>query len=462
MHTYKHLLFILFTATLLFVQVPFVSATESIEEIRDLIEQYYVDDVSSSTLSKPTIQEITNELDPYSIYMTKSEFARFSNAINQELIGIGVVLEEHEQGVKIIQTIPNSPAEQAGLLAGDVITHVNGESLLGKSIQVAVSYISGEANTSVTLTFLQQATGLSVTKTIERKRISLPNVETKTLGGQIGYIRLHSFSMDAAEQIQLAIQSLHGVKGFILDLRDNGGGYVSAAQEVAGLFPNVESAFQLRDRSRIPEVYQALKQTTQFSAPVHILINKNSASASEMVSASVKEQEGATLYGQTSYGKGSMQSLFVLTDQSVLKLTTAKFYSPKGTAIHGIGVTPNITTEKEEEIATSHHDQLLNMYSSYKKLPALLEVPTTKTFTIKMSMDMKWDSLSSQTIQLVHLGGKEIETELKIVDERTIKCIPKQDLLSNEKYILLIHPDWKSKSDKTMKQGSYSEISVAP
>jgi carboxyl-terminal processing protease len=461
MHLFKKYLLLLFTMTLLFSQVSLVSAAEPIEEVRSLIEQHYVDEVPATTLSKPTIKEMTDQHDPYSVFMTKQEYDRFTNSINQELVGIGVVLEEHEQGVRVTQTIPDGPAEQAGILAGDIITYVDGESLQGQSIPTAVSFISGMVHTYVTITYLQQSTGLAVTKTIERKKLSLPIVEAEMLGGDVGYIRLHSFSMDATAKIQTAIDSLNGAKSFILDLRDNGGGYVSAAQEVAGLFPNVEQAFQLQDRSLTPTNYPAIKQNTQFKEPVHILINGNSASASEMVSAAVKEQEGAKLYGQTTYGKGSMQSLFQLSDNSELKLTTAKFYSPNGTVINKTGVAPNIETSAGEELAWSHRDQLINMYNTYKQLPSLQNVPTTKTFTIEMNTGMNWDSLSSNDVQLIHLGGEEVKIDLQKVNEKSLKVVPKQPMLSNEKYILFIHPVWKSKSNLAMKQGIYLEISVS-
>ncbi|MEC2074481.1 S41 family peptidase [Metabacillus fastidiosus] len=460
MKKFRFFLLLVIAITLVFSQMSIVSAAEPIDEVRDLIGRYYVEEVPSSTLLKPAIKDITDELDPYSVYMTKKEFDRFTNTINQELTGIGVVLEEHEQGVKIIQVISNGPADQVGLLAGDIIINVNGVSLAGESVQTAASYIGGEAETSVSISVLQQTAGSTLTKTIIRKKISLQNIETKWLGGNIGYIRLNSFSMDAAVQLQKAIQTLNGVKGFIFDLRNNGGGYVSTAQEVLGLFPNAELAFQLRDRNQNPEIYKALKQDIQFSKPVHVLVNKNSASASEMVSASIKEQNGAILYGQKTYGKGSMQSFFILNDQSVLKLTTAKFYSPGGTEINHVGVTPNIVTETGEELAISHKDHLLKAYSSYKKLPTLSEVPTTKTFTITMNINMDWNTVSMENIQLVHLGGQETEITVQKLDERRIKVIPKKPLLPKEKYILLIHPNWKSKNNQIMKSGSYVEVSV--
>ncbi|MED4454499.1 S41 family peptidase [Metabacillus fastidiosus] len=460
MKKFKSFLLLMIAVTLVFSQVPAVLAAEPIDEVRELIKDYYVEEVPLSVLSKPSIKEITKELDPYSVHMTKEEFDRFMNSINQKLTGIGVVLEEHEKGVRVVQSISGGPADQAGLRAGDIIIDVNGMSLAGKSAQTAASYMTGEAGTSVSVSFLQEGIGLVLTKTIIRKEISLQNVETKWLGGNIGYIRLNSFSEDAAEQLQKGIQTLDGAKAFIFDLRNNGGGYVSAAQEASGLFPNVEFAFQLRERNQEQELYEALKQDIQFEAPVHVLVNKNSASASELLSASIQEQNGAILYGQKTFGKGTTQSFFILSDESVLKLTTTKSYSPNGTEINHIGITPNVTTEIGEELVAAHKDHLIKMYSNYKKLPVLSEVPTTKTFTIAMNMDMNWDTVNMHNVKLIHIGGEEKEITIQKIDDRKIKVIPKEPLLSKAEYMLVINPNWKSKSNREMKLGSYVEVSV--
>lgn len=436
------------------------AAAEPIDEARDIIRNYYVEDVPDWVLNKPTIKEITRYLDPYSVYMTAEEFNEFTNAIENQFVGIGVMLEEDPRGVKILAVFPGSPAERAGIQTGDVITNINGQSLAGESVQTAISSLSGEKNTSVTLTYVRPDTGQSFTQTLVREVIQIQNVEYEMLGGNIGYVRLNSFALDSAKDISAAIQKLKGAKGWIFDIRDNGGGYVSAAQEVAGFFPSVTKAFQLRDKTNQPHVFNVIPQSAKFTSPVHILINAYSASASEMVSASVKEQKGAVLYGQNSFGKGSMQSFFPLSDESVLKLTTAKFFSPKGVPVHEVGVAPNVKTAEGEELLASHRDQLVAAIRSYKKLPALQNVPVTKTFTIKMNMKMNWTGITASDVQLIQLGGKDVPVDVQSIDEKTIKVTPKQNLQSKGKYLLIVHPKWKAENTRQMKQGIYVEIKV--
>lgn len=446
---------------LFFSQVSAVSASaEPLDEIRELIRNYYIEDVPASILSKQTAEEITAQLDPYSVYMSADEYKRFSNNIEQQLVGIGVVLEEDPKGMKIISVIEGGPADRAGIKPGDIIVSANDRELAGQSVQHAISIITGEANTKISLQYFVKETKKTVTKTLTRELIKLPNVEYEMLGGNIGYIRLNSFSQNSAKEIADAIAKLTGSKGWIFDIRNNGGGYVSAAQEAAGLFPNVVNAFQLTYKTAPSEVYAAIPQKVKFTNPTHILINEYSASASEMVSVSVKEQKGAIIYGQKSYGKGSMQSLFPLSDNSVLKLTTARFYSPKGIPVHEIGVTPDIVTTKGEELMVSHRDQLIGNLVGYKKLPSLNNVPVTKTFTVTMNMKMDWSKLKPQDVQLIQLGGQEVDIEVKVVDSFKLSIKPKENLHSKEKYMLIIQPNWKSAKATNMVKGAYLEILV--
>jgi carboxyl-terminal processing protease len=445
---------------LLLSNVTAVSAAEPIDEIRTLIKDYYIEDVPASVLAKPTAQEITKHLDPYSAYMTAEEFADFSNGIEQQLVGVGIVLEEDVKGIKVLSVIQGGPADRAGIQAGDIIVSANGISLAGKSVQNAISLISGKENTTVTLNYISAETNSLVIKTLTRELIKLPNVEYKMLGGEIGYVRLNSFAQDSTKEVINAIEKLSGAKGWIFDLRNNGGGYVSTAQEIAGLFPNVKNAFQLRYKTESPEIYAVIPQKVKFTEPTHILINEYSASASEMVSVSVKEQKGAALYGQTSYGKGSMQSLFELSDHSMLKLTTARFFSPGGIPVHEVGVTPTVETAEGQELTASHRDQLIAKYKGYQKLPTLKNVPVTKTFTVEMNMKMNWTALKSEDVQLIQLGGAEVPVDVKVADDYKMTITPKAKLQSKGEYMLLIHPKWTSQNAKQMQKGIYLEVTV--
>ena len=291
----KYLRSLLFLFSILFVLFPLatVASAEPIDVIRELVEEYYVDEVPKEVLYKDTIKEITNHLDPHSVYMNAEEYQRFVNGIEQRIVGVGVVLEEDVRGIKIISVIPNGPADQAGIQPGDVITHVNGERIVGDSVQTAVSLISGKEKTTVTLTFERKDQMKPLSKTLTREVIDLPNVESTMLGGNIGYIRLNSFSTESAKEINQAIQELGSAKGWIMDLRNNGGGYTTSAQEISGFFPNVDKAYQLRFKNEQPITYDAISQRMKFLQPSHILLNEYSASASEMVAAAVKEQQGA-------------------------------------------------------------------------------------------------------------------------------------------------------------------------
>ncbi|NYF23763.1 S41 family peptidase [Sporosarcina sp. JAI121] len=448
--------------SMLVVLLPFATSAsaEPLDEIRQLVHEYYVDDVPESVLSKGSIKEITKHLDPHSVYMSAKEYEGFINGIEQRIVGIGVVLEEDLKGIKIISVIPGGPAARAGMEAGDVITHVNGSSLVGKSIQVAISLISGKEKTAVTLTIERIGQKDSLTKKLIREEITLPNVESEMLGGNIAYIRLNSFATESSKEMNKAIQSLTEADGWIVDLRNNGGGYITAAQDIAGFFPTTVNAFQLREKNTKPMIYPSTVQPRKFTGTTHVLINEYSASASEMVSAAVKEQKAATLYGQTSYGKGTMQSMYGFDDGSVLKMTTARFYSPKGQAVDKVGVKPDIVTKIGTELEISHRDQLIAKVPGYKQLPGLVNVPVTKKFTVEMNTKMNWKHTDKKAIQLIQLGGKEIEAAVEVVNDNTISVVPKKQLSAGANYILVIHPLYKDAQNKLMKQGVYLEIAV--
>lgn len=447
---------------ILFVMLPLqhAAAAEPIDAIRQLIKDYYIDEVPDSVISRNTAKEITNGLDPHSAYMSKQEYEAFINGIEQRIVGIGIVLEESQSGIKVISVIKDGPAFKAGIVPGDVITHVGSMSLKGRSVQAAVPLISGKENTYVTLTIEREKTDKPIILTIRRADIHLPTVESEMLGGNIGYIRLNSFSTDSSREMEDAIRSLTGADGFIVDIRSNGGGYITAAQEIAGFFPGVEQAFQLREKNKKPAIYPSVNQKQKIDGPVSLLINAYSASASEMLAVNLKEQKAAKLYGETTYGKGTMQSLFAFNDGSVLKMTTARFYSPKGIAVDKVGVAPDMKTRQNEELTTAHYEQLLQAVKGYTAFPALENVKTTKRFTVAMTKEMDWQQLGDHPVQLIEIGGKESSVRIEVKDGKTIEVIPDAPLISGKKYLLIIHPAWKDKTGNGMKKGIYLDVTV--
>ncbi|MFS0688627.1 S41 family peptidase [Sporosarcina sp. 179-K 8C2 HS] len=450
----------LFAILLVMLPHTTTAAAEPINEIRQLIKDYYIDDVPESVLSRSTGKEITNGLDPHSAYMSKTEYEAFINGIEQRIVGIGVVLEESSNGIKVISVITDGPAFKAGIIAGDVITHVDGKSLKGKTVQAAVPLISGKENTAVSLTIEREKTERPIEMTLRRAEIHLPTVESEMLGGDIGYIRLNSFATDSGKEMANAIRSLEGADRFIVDIRYNGGGYITAAQEIAGFFPGVEQAFQLREKHKKPAIYPSVNQKQKIIGPVSLLVNEFSASASEMLAVNLKEEEAAILYGEKTYGKGTMQSMFEFNDGSVLKMTTARFYSPKGIPVDKVGVSPDVVTQKDEELTTAHYDHLIAKLQDYTAFPSLENVKTTKRFTVSMTKEMEWRQLGRQAVQLIEVGGKESSVRIEVKDGKTIEVIPESPLLSGKKYVLIIHPAWKDKTGKAIKKGIYLDVTV--
>ncbi|MFJ7936669.1 S41 family peptidase [Sporosarcina sp. NPDC096371] len=453
---------ILLVFSMLFVLLPFAQETsaDSLDDIRQIIRDLYIDDVPEAVLERSTANGIMDYLDPHSIYMSAKDYQGFINRLEQRVVGIGVVLEEDLKGVRVTSVISKGPAERAGIQPGDVITHVDQRSMAGQSMETAASWIGGAADTTVEVTIERPGQAKSLVMRMTRELMSMASVESTMLGGNIGYIGLNSFATDSAKEMNEAIRSLKGAKGWIVDLRNNGGGYTTAAQEVMGFLPNAGGAFQLREKNSDPVNYQAITQPTKLVGPRHLLINASSASASEMVAAAVKEQKLATLYGQTSYGKGTMQSMFEFEDGSVLKLTTARFYSPGGQAVDKVGVKPNVVTAKGAELEVSHRAQLIGQLKGYRQLPKLEHVPITKTFTVKMDSTMSWDTFDKSAVQLIQLGGKENEVAIEVKDDQSVTVVPQQALVSGEHYVLIVHPRWRGTNHQLMRQGIYVDVTV--
>lgn len=436
--------------------LPVTTSAAPLNEIKTYVEEHYVGDINGDLQQATTVEQVIDMLDPYSTYYTAEQFEQFTNSVNMTSVGIGIVIEQHEKGILIQDVIENGSAFAAGVEVGDIITHINGRSTVGLSTSDASSLILGKENTTVTLTFLK-ANGQSVKKTIVRKPFSLPNVTSKLMYGHVGYISLASFSSDAASLIKKAIRDLtaKGATSFILDLQNNGGGYVSAAEEVIGLFPNAKGAYTYIDALG-EEIVYAKRQSVQFPTNTRVLVNRYSASASEMTAAALVDQKSAILYGERTYGKGTMQSFYELSDGSYLKLTMAKFAGPVGTAINEVGVRPHIETT-DDALHKAHADAILELYSQYKEYPSLLNVPTTKTFNVNFNNTV--GIVPDGAIELVQLGKSKIDIAIE-KQGSTLFVTPTQPLVPGQQYMLIIHPTIKGTANNVLRKGSYLYITV--
>ncbi len=321
-------------------------------EVYNTLENYYFEDVDEEALVNGAINGMVESLDdPYSDFMSTDEATSFHESISSSFEGIGAEIQQENDQIVIVSPIKGAPAEEAGLKAGDMILEVDGESLQGMSSSNAVLLIRGEKGTKVTLTI--QRPGQSDTMKVEIVRDTIPieTVYTETVSNNIEKIQITSFSEHTAEELEKALKSAEkdGAKGIILDLRQNPGGLLDQAQEIANMFVDEgKILYQVEYRNGKKEVTKATGNGYKVSLPTTVLIDEGSASASEIVAAALKESADIPLVGMKSFGKGTVQSAQDFTDGSNLKFTTAKWLTPDGNWIHKKGISPDVKAELPE------------------------------------------------------------------------------------------------------------------
>jgi len=307
--------------------------------------------------------------DPYTVFMTAKEATDFSGSLQGTISGIGAKLElDEDKNVVIAAPLAGSPAEAAGLRAKDILINIDGKSAYGLSVNDAVKKVRGEKGTKVKLTILRNKSE-QLDFTITRDTIKIPSVVTKTLDdGKIGYIQVSQFSDDTDELAQKAAAKFKsdGVTKIILDLRDNPGGEVTTAVNLSSLWLTPgDTIVQQRRGTEVTDTQVATDVNTLKGMPTVVLLNAGSASASEITALALRENGVATLIGETSYGKGVVQQLFPFKDGSSLKVTVAKWYSPKGTNIDKKGIKPDTEVKMTEEAYQSGTDLQLNAAVTY-------------------------------------------------------------------------------------------------
>ncbi len=326
--------------------------SQKLKLIRNKINSEYIGTIDENQMAEYTIKGYVAGLgDKYSAYYTKEEMTDLMEDTKGNFVGIGVylTLDEEKNLVKVYGVIPNSPAEEVGVQAGDYITNVNGINLDGSQLDKLADDLRGEEGTKVTFKVLRG------TETLEfnaiRKKVEIVHVSGQVVEGNIGYIAVDSYDGKVAEQFEAEYDKLasQGIKALIVDIRNNGGGLVDQSVAMADYFLDSGTGILIEKNNKDQETTTRAKTRKKITMPTVVLVNGYSASASEIFSAALKEKaDNVTIVGTKTYGKGVIQGIYNLTDGSGLKLTIEEYFTPNHNSINNVGVEPDVVVDGYE------------------------------------------------------------------------------------------------------------------
>ena len=347
------ILFLNFTFTNSYSNNKLYEKIDLFGEVIEKIKKDYVDDVNESKMMDSAINGVLQSLDPYSAYMSPELFNEMQTDTRGEFGGLGIEIGMESGVVKVISPIDDTPAEKAGIKAGDYIVKIGNEQVQGKSLMEAVKLMRGPVGTSIKLTIRRKNVKKPLEFKITRKIIEIKSVNSEILGDKknLGYIRLKSFNENSDKQFLGIVKKFEKdskINGYILDLRNNPGGLLTQAINITDFF--------LDDGEIVSTKGRKASETRKFFArkgdqikgkPIIVLINNGSASASEIFAGALKDHKRAIILGENSYGKGSVQSIIPLRNGGGMRLTISKYYLPSGDSISEVGVTPDIIVEEK-------------------------------------------------------------------------------------------------------------------
>lgn len=322
-----------------------------LSELDSLIESDYLGDVDEDALKEGLYKGYLEALgDPYSEYYDAEETAKFNENMSGEFSGIGVIMSQDQKSglITMVQIYKDSPAMKAGLKERDILFKVDGKDVSGRKLDEVVSDIKGKKGTKVELTVLRGEEREKVTTTVVRDTIKVQTVEYEMMEDQIAYLAISEFDIVTYEQYKAALQDLEkqGMKGLVIDLRGNPGGSLDIVCEMLDLILPKGLLVYTEDKDGEKQEYTS-DADYDYDVPMTVLINGNSASASEIFAGAVQDYGKADIVGTTSYGKGVVQSVYALKDGTCVKLTVAEYFTPKGRSINGKGITPDVEVEYE-------------------------------------------------------------------------------------------------------------------
>ena len=334
-------------------------------EVLEKIQKDYVEEVDQAEVMESAINGMLQSLDPYSAYMNPIIFEEMQTETSGQFGGLGIEVTMEAGVVKVITPIDDTPAAKVGVKAGDYIVRINGNQVQGKTLMEAVNLMRGPVGSSIEITIRRKGLKKAKIFKIVREVIEIKSVVSKLIDNKVGYLRLRAFNENSSSQLKKAISKLEKnekLKGYIFDLRNNPGGLLSQAVIISDFFLNDGEIVSTKGRKkRENRKFFAEKGDKIDGKPLIVLINNGSASASEIVAGALQDQKRAVLLGETTYGKGSVQSIIPLKNRGAIRITISKYYLPSGKSISEVGVSPDIMIEEKGEefsINTASDNQL--------------------------------------------------------------------------------------------------------
>ncbi|MCI8485783.1 MAG: S41 family peptidase [Clostridia bacterium] len=329
------------------------SLEQTLSYFKEILEKKYIGEIDEEELKESAIKGYIAGLnDPYTEYFTKEEMQEFTEETEGEYVGIGIytTTDTKQNAIVVLRTIGDSPASKAGLLTGDIITKVDDQVFTGEQLNEAVKKMKGISGTNVKITVLRNDKEMEFD--IKRENIKISHVSSNVLNDKIGYIKISSFEGGCSEEFLDKYKEIEkqNIKSLIIDLRFNGGGIVDEALNIAELMvPKDKVLLITKDKTEEEDIVKA-KKDASINMPVVVLVNEYSASASEILAGILKEDINAILVGNTTYGKGVIQTVYPLKDGSGLKITTDEYYTPNHNKINKVGIEPTLKVEIPEEL----------------------------------------------------------------------------------------------------------------